>query len=115
MIQNLNSNGQATIIIAVISGALSVLAVGLRMYSRRYFNSKYDWDDWWILFTLLSFSAFIAVTTWGEYEADTGVIYLLTSCEAFITEGERKTLLVSFGLMKKLPASTIVCLPHISK
>jgi hypothetical protein len=113
MIQNLNRDGQTIFIIAMISGPLAAIAVFLRLYSRKYSNAKYGWDDWWILFTLLSFFAFIVVTTWGQCDAETSTTGFLTSCQALLREGEEKTSLASFELLKVLPTAVIVSLLRI--
>ncbi|KAI1827310.1 hypothetical protein F4861DRAFT_403503 [Xylaria intraflava] len=54
-----------TIIVGAIVGVLALLAVVLRFYVRYYKRHGYSWDDWFILFSILSVIALDAVNLYA--------------------------------------------------
>jgi len=61
----LNADGAHIFFTGIHFGILATIAVLLRLLTRRFIKARYGWDDWWIIFTLVVFYAYLGVMIWG--------------------------------------------------
>jgi hypothetical protein len=71
----LNQIGYATMVVSVFFIVLSVVAVGLRLWTRRTKNIKFGVDDWLIVASVLIFFAFCGNVLVGVYTFGGGETY----------------------------------------
>lgn len=72
----LNQIGYATLVICIVFPIISILAVGLRIYTRRMLGNKLWMDDWLIMASVVFFAASCGDTLVGVYTYGGGQVYL---------------------------------------
>ena len=98
----LTADGMSIFVTGIVFGILATIAVALRLLTRSFVKAKYGWDDWWIIFTLLAFYAYLGLVIFSVLKIDSSPFapFIIDFTGDIEGEGPKDPSTPSLNLMK---------------